>query len=317
VLRRVRQKVVHLLLVLFVVSLLLTFLIDLTPGDPAYSILGEQATPEQIDQLTQELNLDGSFASRYGTWVGDILSGELGTSYVSKQSVWSSIANALPVTVELVLVAIGLSLLIAVPLGVFTAHRPGGIVDRAWTVISSALLSVPVFVQALILVFLFSLKNDWLPPTGWTYLTENPIENLRHLALPALSLALIEVPAYSRLLRSDMIATLQEDFILNAKAKGQPPRRILFVHALRPASVSTITLAGLSVARLMGGALVIESLFALPGIGLLLLNSVNTRDIPSVQGIVMFIALVYVVANMLVDVGHRVIDPRMRDASLA
>lgn len=314
-LRYLGGRLVHVLLVLAIVSLALTYLIDLTPGDPAYALLGDQATPQQIREVHRELHLDDPFYARYGRWLGDVAHGDLGVSYYSRENVRSAIGQALPITAEIILVSLLLSLLISIPLGVYTAYRAGGVLDRAWLVVSSALLSIPIFVQALLLVFVFALKVRLFPATGWVELGDGLGEHLRYIALPVLALALIEIPAFSRLLRADMLSTLQEDFILNARAKGQSPRRILFGHALRPSSMSTVTLAGLSIARMMGGALLIEVLFALPGVGQLLYNAVNFKDIPMVQGIVMFIAVIYLLANTLVDLAYQFLDPRIRAAA--
>jgi peptide/nickel transport system permease protein len=310
------SKVVHLLLVLVIVSFALTFLIDLSPGDPAFAILGPDASPEQISLVHQDLHLDEPFYERYGHWVDGILQGDFGTSTITKQPVTDVIWERLPVTLELILLVMALSLLIAIPIGIYTAYRPDGRFDRMWTLVSSAVLSVPPFVTALILVFFFAvrLKNAPLhfPATGWTDLNESVADNLWYLALPVVTLVLVEVTRFSRLLRADMISTLQEDYILAARARGVSNRRILFRHALRPSSFALVTLASLTLGQLIGAAVVVEVLFALPGLGQLLYSSILNKDVPTVQGVVMFVAIAYVVINIGVDLLYGFLDPSVR-----
>jgi peptide/nickel transport system permease protein len=314
--RLIARRLVHIVLVLFLVSFALTFLIDLTPGDPAYSILGEQATQEQVDQVHKDLHLDDSAPSRYWRWVQDVLQGDFGSSYVTKRPVMEAITEALPATLELVVLTILVSLAVAIPIGVYTAYKPDGRLDRAMTLLSSLFISLPSFVVALVLVYVFALLLQnfpiHFPPTGWAKLSESPGENLWYITLPVLALSLQQIPQFSRLLRADMIATLQEDYILAARAKGVSTRRILFRHALRPSSFSLVTLAGLNLSHLISGAVIIETLFALPGIGALTVNSVFSKDIAVVQGVVMLVAIVYVVVNNLIDVTYGYLDPRVR-----
>jgi peptide/nickel transport system permease protein len=314
--RLIARRVVHIVLVLFLVSFALTFLIDLSPGDPAYSILGEEATQEQVDQVHKDLHLDDSVPSRYWRWASDVVSGNFGTSYITKQPVIDAITEALPATAEVVVLTILLSLAVAIPIGVYTAYKPDGRFDRFWALFSSLFISLPSFVVALVLVYLLALLlQDFpihFPVTGWAKFSESPGENLWYITLPVLTLSLHQIPQYSRLLRADMIATLQEDYIVAARAKGVSTRRILFRHALRPSSFSLVTLAGLNIGQLIGGAVIIETLFAVPGLGQLTVNSVLGRDIAVVQGIVMLVAIVYVVMNNLVDVIYGYLDPRVR-----
>jgi peptide/nickel transport system permease protein len=314
--RLIARRLVHIVLVLLLVSFALTFLIDLTPGDPAFSVLGEQATPEQVEQVHKDLHLDDSVPSRYWRWLQDIMQGNFGTSYVSKRPVIDSIMEALPATLELVVLTMLVSLAVAIPIGVYTAYRPDGRFDRFWTLFSSLFISLPGFVVALVLVYFFALLMQDLPihfpPTGWARLSESPGENLWYITLPVLALSLQQIPQYSRLLRADMLATLQEDYILAARAKGVSTRKILFRHALRPSSFSLVTLAGVNLGHLISGAVIIETLFALPGLGSLSVNSVFSKDVAVVQGVVMLVAIVYVVVNNLVDVTYGYLDPRVR-----
>ncbi len=314
--RLIARRLVHIVLVLLIVSFALTFLIDLTPGDPAYSILGDEATREQVEQVHEDLHLDDSVPSRYWRWLSDVGTGDFGESYTTKRPVFDAITVALPATAELVILTILVSLAVAIPIGIYTAYKPDGPFDRFWTLFSSLFISLPSFVVALVLVYVFALLLQnfpvHFPATGWERLTESPGENLWYIALPVAALSMQQIPQFSRLLRADMIATLNEDYIVAARAKGVSTRRILFRHALRPSSFSLITLAGLNLGHLISGAVIIETLFALPGLGALTVNSVLGKDVAVVQGIVMLVAIVYVVVNTLVDVTYGFLDPRVR-----
>lgn len=314
--RFISRKVLHVLVVLLVVTFALTFLIDLTPGDPAYAILGETALPEQVEQVHEELGLDEPVPSRYAAWLTDVMRGDFGSSYRSDQPVGEIVAERLPVTAELALLALVMALAVSIPVGVYTAYRADGRADRLWTALSSTMISSPPFVTALVLVYLLALglrdTPFGLPATGWVDPADDIGENLRHAFLPASTLALILVPQFSRLLRADMIATLREDYILAARGRGIPTGRILLRHALRPSSLSLVTLAGVSLGALIGGSVIVETLFAVPGIGGVLVEAIASKDIPVVQGVVMFIAVLYVVVNALLDVAYHLLDPRVR-----
>ncbi len=316
ILRGLLAKVVHVVLVLLIVSFAVTFMLDLAPGDPAFSIYGEYATPEQIERVHADLRLDDPIYERYFAWVADAARGDLGVSYHTGRTVAGAITQHIGPTLELMAAAVLAAIIISVPLGVYTAYRRDGWVDRAVSVLTSGLIATPPFVSAVLLVFISSIQLQGtpfgFPSTGWVPFGENPAEHLRHLFLPALALALTEIPNYTRVLRADMIATLNEDFILAARAKGISTMRVLLHHALQPSSLSLVTLAGLSVARLIGGAVIVETLFAVPGIGSLLVTSVDTNDATVVQGIVLFSAVIFVLVNAVVDVSYRRLDPRVR-----
>lgn len=311
-LRYVSRYVVHALVVLMIVTFVTTLLLDLTPGDPALQILGEGATPEQLENLRRQLNLDQPVVVRYWLWLTAAFQGDLGTSPINFQPVAEQIIDRIPVTLELALIALAISLLISIPIGIFTAARAGKVVDEAWSLTSSVLISMPYFVTALVLVLIFGVGLQVLPTLGWAPISAGLGENLRYVLLPALTLALLEIPVFSRLLRADMVATLDRDFILSARARGLSSRYVLFRHALRPSSFSLLTLAGLSLGRLLGGAIIVEYIFSLPGLGQLMLNAINTRDLVTVQGVVLFVTVCYVVINATVDVAYGYIDPRVR-----
>lgn len=311
-LRQVGSRLLRLVPVLFLITLLTTAMVDLMPGSPALAMLGDQATPEQIARLDEQLGLDRPFLVRYRDWLVAALGGDLGTSLRMGLPVTTAIAERFPVTLEIAVFSVVMALLIAVPLALVAGARAGGRLDRAATALSSASLSLPGFAAAVLLIYLLAVRARLFPVGGWVPFTEDPIENLRFAFLPALSLALMEAAVYFRLLRSDVIGTLQEKFVLSARARGLPPLYVLFRHVLRPSLFSLTTVAGLSMGRLLGGAVIVESLFALPGLGFLVIQSVPFQDIPTIQGIVVVVAVIYVLINIVVDVGYSAIDPRIR-----
>lgn len=297
---------------LLLVSFATMVLIDLVPGDPVRSILGESATPEQVLAKRAQLGLDQSVVSRYVDWLGNALHGDFGTSLQGNQDVGGAISQRLPVTLELAVIAALIALLLALPSGMYAAYRRGGWFDRATEAVSSALVSLPPFLTATIFVFFLAVNAQVLPVTGWVPLSQDPGENLRHAILPALALALPEAAVWMRLLRADMVATLQEPYVLAAVAKGMRPTNVVVRQALRPSAISLVTVAGLSLGRLVGGSIVVEFMFALPGLGNLMIESVIRHDIVMVQGLVFVVAVGYVVINLAVDVAVAYLDPRVR-----
>ena len=308
----VARRLLYLLPVLIAVSLLTFLIASLLPGDLAYTILADQATPENVAALRHDMGLDEPIWWRYLGWLGHVIEGDLGRSFRTGQTVLQAVAERLPVSFELMLFAQIIALAIGVPLAIVCAARSGGPFDRFMTGTAFAMLSVPAFLSAILLIYLFAVELHWLPATGYVPFTEDPIGNLRFFVLPALTLGLAEWPGIMRVLRSDMIATLQEDYITLAKAKGLKPSRILFVHALKPSSLTLITITGINIGRLMGGAVIVEQIFALPGIGRLVVGAIGTRDLIILQGSVLCIACGYVLMNFIVDMLYAVIDPRIR-----
>jgi len=305
-------KIVTAILTLFIVSFAVFALQELIPGDPAVAILGDTATPEAIETVRADLALDDPFVLRYASWLGDVARFDLGTSYRSNTPVAGEIIRRLPVTLELMVLAQVIALAIAVPLGTLTAYRAKSRFDRMTTGILFGIVSIPEFVLALLLIYFFALGFGIMPATGWVPLTDNPAKNLHHALLPALTMALPVLAIYQRLLRSDMTATLQEDYITMAQSKGLSTSHILFRHALRPSSFSLITMAGINTGRLIGGSVIVEVIFAVPGIGQLLVQSIFQRDFIFLQGTVLFVAAAYIVVNTAVDILYGVVDPRVR-----
>jgi peptide/nickel transport system permease protein len=308
----IAQRLLYLVPVLLAVSMLTFVIASLLPGDLAYTILGDQATPEKVEALRHDMGLDQPIVLRYLGWLGHVLQADLGRSFRTGQTVLQAVAERLPVSLELMLFAEILGLLIGVPLAIICAARSGGPFDRFMTGTAFAMLSVPTFLSAILLIYLFAVQMGWLPATGYVPFTEDPAANLRFFVLPALTLALAEWPGIMRVLRSDMIAALQEDYIALARAKGLKPSRILFVHALKPSSLTLVTITGINIGRLIGGALITETIFALPGIGRLLVSAIATRDLVILQGVVLLVACGFVLMNFIVDLLYAVLDPRIR-----
>ena len=308
----VARRLVYLLPVLVAVSLLTFLIASLLPGDLAYVILGDQATPEKVAALRHDMGLDHPIWWRYISWLGHVIEGDFGRSFRTGQTVLQAVAERLPVSFELMLLAELGALVIGIPLAIACAVRSGGAFDRFMTGTAFGMLSVPAFLSAILLIYLFAVELRWLPATGYVPFAEDPIGNLRCFVLPSLTLALGEWPVLMRVLRSDMITTLQEDYIAMARAKGLTPSRILLVHALKPSSLTLVTVTGINIGRLIGGTVIVESIFALPGIGRLLLGAIYTRDLVILQGVVLVVACGYVLMNFIVDMLYAVLDPRIR-----
>lgn len=313
IVRRVSYGLLVVLLVTFSVSLLLS----LAPGSVAQTILGEEATPENIAALNASLGYDRSFIVQYGDWLFHAVQGDLGVSPITKIPITESIVQRLPVTLEIAFLAIVMSLVISIPLAIISASRPGGSADRFISAITSVFLSVPAFVAGPILVFVFAVSLNSLPALGWVPIEDSLVGNLRAALLPAIAAGITEIASFHRVLRADLIGTLREDYVAAARAKGLSSGYVMFRHAFRPSSFSLLTISGLSLARLIGGTVIVETLFVLPGLGQFIANAVMTRDVVAVQGVVAFIALVFVVTNMLVDVSYGLVDPRVRQAPRA
>lgn len=328
--RYVTKRMVSLVPTLFFVTLFTFYLQNGrgTPEDIAYNILGPSATAESVAQKIEELHLDEPLHTRYLMWLSDAVSGDLGESPFLSRPVSEGIANALPISFRLMIYAQLTALAIAIPAGVFAAYRAGTPGDRAVSTAALSFLSVPNFVLAVVFILTFALGGirilgirwgvDWFPATvsRSSYVTfgENPWKHFQQMLLPTLVLALGQSATYMRLLRSDMIATLQENFVTTAKAKGVPTWRILWGHALRPSSFTLLTVLGINTAALIGGTLIVETLFSLPGLGTYLATAIFQKDFLVVQGVVVVIAVGFVLINFFVDLLYAVLDPRIRHA---
>jgi peptide/nickel transport system permease protein len=302
--------------VLIVVTFFVAILLEFLPGDPVETI-APFASTEQRASIRQELGLDEPLYTRYVDWLKGFVTGDLGNYYRGPQvidPVSNDAWNGLGVSLQLMLYVQVVTLVVAIPLGVVAAYRASGVFDKATNTGAFAFLSIPNFVLAYVLVYFLAVRWGWLPASGYVPFGTDPAEHFKHMALPVMTLAAGQIAVYARLLRSDMIATLQEDFILMAKSKGISNARILWRHALRPSSLTLLTVAGLNVGTLIGGAVIIERIYGLPGLGKQLFDAIGARQYIAVQSLVAIIAIAYVLVNFFVDILYTVLDPRIRHA---
>ena len=308
----VAKRLVALVVILFFVSLGTFFLVHLLPGNPAFTILGPNATPHNVALIDGQLGLNRPLYEQYFIWLGNVFRGNLGQSFVTHETVVSLVKNALPIDIELVIISQTFAFLVAVPLALLVARRPNKGLDRYSTAATFACLALPAFIIAPLMVLFFSVDIHIFPgPASYVPLTQDFWANIHAMLLPAIVLAIGSTVIYYRLLRNDLIATLQEDFITMARSKGLSDRRILLRHALRPSSVSMLASAGVNIGALIAGAFVVEYLLQLPGLGYTLVASINQDDYVVVQGVVLIVAAAVVVVNLIVDFLFTVVDPRI------
>ena len=298
--------------VMAVVALFVFSLLYIAPGDPAAVIAGDQASPADVERIRQGLGLDRPFLVQFGTWLWQILHGNLGTSIFTNMPVSAMIAQRIEPTFSLMAITLVLTILVAVPLGVAAAWKAGSWVDRTIMAFAVFAFSLPVFVVGYVLAFVFALHFEWLPVQGYTPLAAGLWPWLQNLILPALALGSVYIALIARITRASMLEVLQQDYVRTARAKGLGQRNILFVHALKNAAVPIVTVIGIGIALLIGGAVVTESVFAIPGLGRLTIDAILRRDYPVIQGIVLLFSFVYVLVNLLVDVTYTLVDPRIR-----
>ena len=303
------KRLVALIPVLLGISFIVFFLIRLIPGDPAATLLGSHATPEGVRALRTQLGLTEPLWRQYLTFLGDLLHGNLGYSYVYSSSVADLITTSLPVTIWLLISGTVFTLLVAVPLAVLAAVRRGGLADNVIRAVPVVGLGLPSFWLGIILILFFGLKLRWFPVAGYG---TSLVDHLRGIVLPGITVALALSPIVIRSLRASMIEVLSSDYIVTARSKGISTSRVVLGHALRNAAVSSVTVLGVNVAYLTGSTLVVERVFSLPGIGQQMINSILGRDFPTVQGITLTFAIIVVVVNLLTDVTHAALDPRVK-----
>ena len=316
VLRLVVKRLLMAIPILLGVTALAFWVLSLIPGNAAQQLLGPEATPEQVHQLEQQLGLDKPGIVRYLDWLKGAVHGDFGKSLVSGQPVSELLPGRLGVTGELVFLAFFVSLAVAIPVALLAARRPNGVVDRLSMMIGTAGLSVANYVLALVLVLIFAVGLGWLPAIGYEPLSSGLWANLKTMILPSAAIGIPLFCFYGRFLRSDLVDQMQgEDYITTAQAKGLGPWQVLVRHAFRNSSFGLITVVGLNLGTLIGGTVIIEQIFALPGLGQLLLQSINTRDFVVVLAAVVIFAVVAVLANLIVDLLYAVLDPRIRYGS--
>jgi peptide/nickel transport system permease protein len=318
--------------VLLGVSIVVFFMVRAIPGDPAQIMLGQQATQEQVQQIRENMGLDKPIFVQYGLFLKDALRGDLGDSIVTGRPVTTELLTRLPATLELTTFAMLIAILVGIPVGVISAVRQYSLLDKSTSVLALTGISMPIFWLAMILVVIFGVNLELLPfpgrldpTTGITAITGLVLvdslltlnfagfwDGLLHLIMPALALATIPMAVIMRMTRSSMLEVMNEDYVRTARAKGVVPWRVVFKHALRNAMLPTITVIGLQTGLLMGGAIITETIFSWPGIGLYTYNSISSRDYASIQGIVLYAALLFVLINLLVDILYAILDPRVR-----
>jgi peptide/nickel transport system permease protein len=287
-------------------------LLYLTPGDPAAVIAGDIATVEDIERIRQKLGLDQPFLTRFWVWASAVLQGDLGISIFTNLPVTQLIGQRVGPTLSLALCTLIVAVAIAVPLGVIGAWKAGKLIDRLVMLFSVAGFSMPVFVLAYLLIYLFAIDLDWLPVQGYTPLREGFWAWLRHLILPSIALGTIYIALIARITRAAMLEVLAQDYIRTAHAKGLAPSAVLLGHALKNAAVPIVTIIGIGIALLISGVVVTESVFAIPGIGRLTVDAILRRDYPIIQGVILLFSTIYVLVNLAVDLSYRFFDPRIQ-----
>ena len=306
------RRVVATIPVVLLVALFVFSLLYLAPGDPAAIISGDQATPADVERIRASLGLDRPFVIRFADWLWQVLNGNLGVSIFTNLPVSHMIAQRIEPTVSLMLLTLVLSLSTAIPMGVIAAWKHGTIIDRLVMMTAVFGFSTPVFVVGYLLAFVFALYLDWLPVQGFTSISAGLVPFLRNLILPATALGLVYMALIARITRATMLDVLSQDYVRTAKAKGVGQRGMLFVHALKNAAVPIVTIVGIGFAALIGGAVVTESVFAIPGLGRLTVDAILRRDYPVIQGVVLMFSFVYVLVNLGVDLLYTLFDPRIR-----
>ncbi len=311
-LREIARRLIAAVPVLGVVAIAVFALLHVTPGDPAAIIAGDYATPEDVARIRGQLGLDRPFLTQVGIWLVNILRGDLGASIFSGLPVTTLIKQRAEATVSLTVLAMLLSVGIGVPLGVIAAWKKGSWIDRVVMVMAVSGFSMPVFWLGFVLVYVFAISMQWLPVQGYQPIADGFGPFLRHLILPAVALSVVYMALIARMTRASMLGVLGEDYIRTAFAKGLAPRWVLVRHALKNASLPVVTIIGIGFALLIGGAVVTESVFALPGLGRLTVDAIVRRDYPVIQGVILVVSAVYVLINLVVDFLYVVLDPRVR-----
>jgi peptide/nickel transport system permease protein len=298
--------------VMGVVALFVFSLLYISPGDPAAVIAGDIATEADIARIRAQLGLDQPYFTRFGTWLLALAHGDLGTSIFTNLPVSKLIGQRIEPTAALTICTMIVAIGLAVPLGVLAAARAGGWIDRVVMGISVLGFSVPVFVIAYGLILLFSVQLDWLPVQGYASISEGFVPFIRHMILPSIALGLVYMALIARITRASMLDVLAQDYVRTANAKGLAPRAVLLRHALKNAAVPIVTIIGIGVALLIGGVVVTETVFAIPGIGRLTVDAILRRDYPIIQGVTLLFSALYVIVNLLVDLSYSLFDPRIR-----
>jgi len=312
--RYLAKRLVQLVAITFILSVGIFMLVHLLPGDPTLTILGPNDTPTARHELLAQLGLNKSLPQQYWIWIRNVFGGNLGESFITHQTVANAVGVAVPIDLELIFFSQLMAIIVAVPLALLAARRPNRVLDKVATTTSFGMLSIPTFVVATLLVLVFAVQFHAFPATGYVRFSTDAAQNIRSVMLPSIALAFGSIAIYYRLLRADLIATMQEDYITMARSKGLTSTYILTRHALRPSSFTLMAGAGISIGSLFTGAFVVEVLFQLPGIGYQLVNAIFSRDYLMVQGMALVAAVFYLIINFVIDFFLTVLDPRVRRA---
>ena len=306
------RRIVTTIPVMAFVALFVFSLLYIAPGDPAAIIAGDQASPADVERIRASLGLDRPYLVRFAEWFFRVLQGDLGTSIFTSLPVTQLIAQRIEPTLSLMVLTLIFAVVVAVPMGVVAAWKAGSWVDKAAMGFAVLGFSVPVFVVGYLLAYFFALKLDWLPVQGYTPFSQGFWPWLRNLILPAVTLGLVYIALIARITRATMLEVLQQDYVRTAQAKGVAQKDVLFLHSLKNAAVPIVTIIGIGIALLIGGAVVTESVFAIPGLGRLTVDAILRRDYPVIQGVVLMFSLVYVLVYLLIDLTYTLVDPRIR-----
>ena len=308
----IAKRMVATIPVMGVVALFVFLMLRLSPGDPASVIAGDYATPEDIERIRGQLGLSEPIVVQFGNWIWKLVHADLGISIFSSRPVTALIVQRLEPTVMLSLTTLFFSVAVAVPLGVLAAWKAGTWIDRAIMIFAVAGFSIPVFVLGYMFIYEFAMVLKWLPVQGYRSPFEGLGPFLRHIVLPTLTLSVIFIALFARITRASVLEVLEEDYIRTARAKGQVESKVLISHALRNAAVPIVTVIGLGIALLIGGVVVTESVYNIPGLGRLVLDAILKRDYPIIQGLILMFSFVYIIINLMIDIVYTVIDPRIR-----
>ncbi|MEO6042428.1 MAG: nickel ABC transporter permease [Tepidiformaceae bacterium] len=313
--RYVLQRLLALIPVVFIVSIVTFAFIHLLPGDPVVALMGPEAgnaSPERIEARRHELGLDRALVVQYVDWVGNAVRGDLGVSAVTNQKVSEALSDRFPVTLHLALASLLVAVIIAVPAGITSAYRRNTPLDRVLTILALTGVAMPSFWLGILLILLFAVQFQWLPPSGFVSITTDPLECLRHLVLPAIALGTVQSAVIMRQVRSSLLEVLREDYVRTARAKGLNERKVIVGHALRNAMLPVVTVVGIQVSALLGGSVVVETVFAMPGLGRYAVDAIFIRDYPVVQAVVLVTALIVVLSSLMTDLSYALLDPRIR-----
>lgn len=312
--RLLLDRALSMVVLLFIVSLVVFSLLQLVPGDAALAFVGETATAEDVEAIRRALGLDDPWLVRYGQWMTGVMQGNLGTSLFSSHTVATAVVTRLPITLSLIAAAMVLSLAVGIPAGILAGTRPGSRLDRAAMAGTSVGMAMPSFWLGVLLILFVSLRAEWLPATGYIRLTDSFAGWARHMTLPAITLAAVGAAEFARQMRAGLVAVMEQDYVRTARAKGLLGRSVIGKHALKNALAPVVTVSGLQVARLFSISAVIEEIFGLPGLGSLAIQAAFRRDVPMLQGVVMVVTVMVVLANLLVDLAYGYLNPKVREA---